>query len=381
MELNIASIIQNAKLPFIKIGIAPVKDAIPDSTTSAFTQIQAIYDSGASNSLMSETLHNTLNRNGQFPLQQSESILRLADESKMMVKGEITTYINVHGTNGNYLSFPTKVTVIKNLRRNFFIGNDILSTRVYIVTNDAIIFSKVIGKKYNMSRIKNNPNLVTVPFESVVEKEDTISLASSRREELKHNQHQDSETQSNTNSDSLLNEAKRIADEFSIDDQDKELFFKDATEKQTLEIPISNYINNNSKVQSIEMEDFKNTFTTVEQLIQLIGIDHLPSALQSKFTQCCKDNLHVFSKFQWDVGRSKSTTAFVELTTDRQITQKFYPIQPNVQSEVEEILEKMLQIGVIKESDPNERSQFVNCLLVTRRKNKKIEDPPRYSSC
>ena len=32
----------------------------------------------------------------------------------------------------------------------------------------------------------------------------------------------------------------------------------------------------------------------------------------------------------------------------------------------------MLQIGVIKESDPNERSQFVNCLLVTRRKNKKL---------
>ena len=180
MELNIASIIHNAKLPIIKIGIAPVKDAIPDSTINAFTQIQAIYDSGASNSLMSETLHNTLNRNGQFPLQQSELILRLADESKMMVKGEITTYINVHGTNGNYLSFPTKVTVIKNLRRNFFIGNDILSTRVYIVTNDAIIFSKVIGKKYNMSRIKNNPNLITVPFESVVEKEDTISLASSR---------------------------------------------------------------------------------------------------------------------------------------------------------------------------------------------------------
>merc|ERR1712015_466241 len=108
----------------------------------------------------------------------------------MTVKGEITTYINVHSTNGNSLSLPSKVTVIKNLRRNFFIGNDILSARVYIVTNDAIIFSKVIGKKYNMSRIKNNPNLVTVPFESVVEKQNTISLASFRREELKHNQQQ-----------------------------------------------------------------------------------------------------------------------------------------------------------------------------------------------
>ena len=154
-----------------------------------------------------------------------------------------------------------------------------------------------------MSRIKNNPNLVTVPFESVIEKEETISLASSSGEEVKHNKHQDYIVKDDTNSDSLLDEAKRIANEFSIDDQDKEHFFKDATEKQTLEIPISNYINNNSKVQSIEMEDFENTFTTVEQLIQLIGIDHLPTSLQSKFTQCCRDNLHVFSRFQWDVGR------------------------------------------------------------------------------
>ena len=122
MELNVASLMQNAKLPFIKIGIAPVKDTIPVGATNSFTQIQAIYDSGASNSLMSETLHNTLNGNEEFPLQQSKLILRLADESKMTVKGEITIYINVHGTNGNSLSFPTKVTVIKNLRRNFFIG-------------------------------------------------------------------------------------------------------------------------------------------------------------------------------------------------------------------------------------------------------------------
>ena len=204
MELNVATLTQSAKLPLFKIGIAPVKAAIPVGATDSFIQIQAIYDSGATNSLMSETLHNTLNRNGEFPLEQSELILRLADESKMTVKGEITTYINVHGTNGNSLSFPTKVTVIKNLRRNFFIGNDILSTRVYIVTNDAIIFSKVLGKKYNMSRIKNNPNLVTVPFESVIEKEDTISLASFRREELKHNQQQDYKVKNYINSDSLL---------------------------------------------------------------------------------------------------------------------------------------------------------------------------------
>ena len=41
MELNVATLAQRAKLPFFKIGIAPVKAAIPVGATDSFKQIQA----------------------------------------------------------------------------------------------------------------------------------------------------------------------------------------------------------------------------------------------------------------------------------------------------------------------------------------------------
>ena len=57
--------------------------------------------------------------------------------------------------------------------------------------------------------------------------------------------------------------------------------------------------------------------------------------------------------------------------TNDVITQRFYPIPQNAQKEVEEILDELEKHNVIREARLNEKSQFVNCLLITNRKSGK----------
>ena len=140
----------------------------------------------------------------------------------------------------------------------------------------------------------------------------------------------------------------------------------------TLDIPVSNYIDVNNRVQSIEMKNFEPSFNTADELFNILETSHLPSHSVSKIYECCEKYFDAFSRHDFDSGRSKSTTAFVELTTNKQVTQKFYPIPQNAQNEVDAILEQLIKNNIIREAELDEQSQFINCLLITRKKSGKI---------
>ena len=135
---------------------------------------------------------------------------------------------------------------------------------------------------------------------------------------------------------------------------------------------MSHYIENAAKIQKIDLKDFEPTFSNLEELIQLIDINHLSNESIKMFKDCCKNYYNAFAKFVWDIGHCKSTTAHVETITNKPVSQKYYLIPKNVENQVEQILDQLLKHGVIREARINEPSQFVNCLLITRRKNNKI---------
>ena len=82
----------------------------------------------------------------------------------MKVKGEISSQIEIRDDFNNSTTFIHNLLVISNLRHNILIGQDILTSRVYATTQEAIIFNKIPGKTYNTSRIKYNPNYIIVSF-------------------------------------------------------------------------------------------------------------------------------------------------------------------------------------------------------------------------
>ena len=136
----------------------------------------------------------------------------------------------------------------------------------------------------------------------------------------------------------------------------------------SFEIPISNYLKDNPRVLKIEMNDFKPYFNNLDELIKLIDMKHLTERSQKMMRECCERLYPLFSKHVWHCGKIKDE-AFVELITEKQYAQKYYPIQKSVQPQVSEILNELKTQGVIRDVEKNESCQFVNCLLVGRRKN------------
>ena len=83
---------------------------------------------------------------------------------------------------------------------------------------------------------------------------------------------------------------------------------------------------------------------------------------------CCKRLYPLFSKGVWDCGKIKDE-AYVSLYTDKQYSQKYYPIQKSVQPQVKEILDELKKQGVIRNIEKDEPCQFINCLLIGKRKD------------
>ena len=227
---------------------------------------------------MSEVLHNKLNKDNDYPLQSSNYSLSLADDGKMTVKGEIKANILINDNFENFVIFPHNILVISNIRHNLFLGNDIISTRVYATTQQAIIFNKIQGKTYNTTRIRYNPNFIIVPFlkrekmktkgelANVQENNDDIHIKNNISLEQKH----------------FRREIEDVLRNYSIDDENKEEYRQQAIKKGTLDIPVSNYIDIGNKVQSIEMKDLESTFNTVDELFNIIETNHLPLAFSNK---------------------------------------------------------------------------------------------------
>ena len=117
----------------------------------------------------------------------------------------------------------------------------------------------------------------------------------------------------------------------------------------------------------MEMNDFKPYFTSPEELIDIIDMEHLSSKSRQMMSECCRELYPLFSKHIWDCGKIKDK-AYVELNTEKQYSQKYYPIQKSVQPQVNEILNELKKQGVIRNMRKDEPCEFINCLLVGERK-------------
>ena len=88
------------------------------------------------------------------------------------------------------------------------------------------------------------------------------------------------------------------------------------------------------------MKDFDLYFRTPEELISLIDMDHLSVESKKMMKDCCRRLYQLFSKHVWDCGKIKDE-AYIELNTEKQYTQKYYPIPKSVQPQVNEILNEL----------------------------------------
>ena len=171
--------------------------------------------------------------------------------------------------------------------------------------------------------------------------------------------------------DAFKVEIERVLQDYSVSKDDKPPLKKEALKTGSIEIPISNYLKNFSKLTKIELQDFTTPFHTTDELFSLLDTNHLPLEAKQMMRNCCEDNFKAFSSFTFNIGRTQEE-ATVETTTDEQLIQKYYPISPAVHNEVEEILHDLCRLGIIRKLKTNEFSQFTNCLIVLRKSSGKL---------
>ena len=167
-------------------------------------------------------------------------------------------------------------------------------------------------------------------------------------------------------------EIENELENYEIEHSERSEILEKAMNSDTLEIPVTNYIESKTKVHSVELKDFEPSFHTLEDLLKLIKTDHLSTMASKIFKEGCKTYYDVFSKFIWDTGLAKSVSAYVEMTTNKQYTQRYYPIPIKARDEVGKILKNMLDLNIIRYSTDDDKEQFINCLMITKRKNNKI---------
>ena len=357
-------------LPFIKVTIHPT---LGDAEESEGIAAYCLADTGCSDSVISFNFFDQkLNINGRYSINPSNFVLNLAEQNNVLeVVGETKVIIKLTDEKHNSVAFMHKFLLIKNLNHNVFLGSDLLSSeKVYAKTRNEIIFNKIPGKMYNTAKIKNNDSFIVIPIAPGNPEAKYTNAHVNNIEEVTLRSRMNKNLPGKLDKKTMRfeSEMKKIFDEYEIFTEDREELLKDAVASGSFEIPISNYLRDNPRVLNFEMNDFKPYFKTPDELIKLIDMEHLSKKSRAMMEESCRRLYPLFSKHVWHCGRIKDE-AFVELNTEKQYAQKYYPIQKSVQPQVTEILNELKKQGVIRDIEKQESCQFVNCLLVGKRKN------------
>jgi hypothetical protein len=161
--------------------------------------------------------------------------------------------------------------------------------------------------------------------------------------------------------------AERInADEILTEDEKLENFYQ-FIEKGSYPIPMSTLIENSPSITEMSL---KNTtpFSDAD-FDKQFSLSHLSLDAQRYALQIFHTHKQVFSRHDYDIGCAKDIEMTIDIDETKPRIQKYVPLPHAVRSSVRQILDQMIEFGIIREC--NEASPFCSNLLVTRKKDKK----------
>ena len=168
-------------------------------------------------------------------------------------------------------------------------------------------------------------------------------------------------------------ELMKIIRAYDTDDKHKEILLQQAKKTGMVDVPISTFIENNTRMDAYELKEFEETFTDVPSMLKFVKMDHLSDKSQQDLIQCFKDNFDAFGRFVWNVrGYVKHTIANIEVTSTQTLHQKFIPIPKPLEGQVTEILNKLQEQGIIRRATSEDPLTFLHNLHVIRKSDSRI---------
>ena len=145
-----------------------------------------------------------------------------------------------------------------------------------------------------------------------------------------------------------------MMDQMSVDKSEVPAMFKTYKESGRVQIPVSKYLRQAEAVDSFQ-EETADYYDSIDDLIQVLNIQHLPSDQLMRIREFLTLHSGVFFRNEFDIGRVPNYQMKVELDKEpKNFSVKFAPVARNMREKVVNILNKYREKGIISYcSDPN----------------------------
>jgi len=173
---------------------------------------------------------------------------------------------------------------------------------------------------------------------------------------------------SNDNSTNLHCHQLEISTDEGLSEEEKEQMFLEYLETGHYTPSMTGYIANAPSVTEMSLKKIKPwTEAEFEKQFQL---DHLSHSLKGRVLEILKRHKTIFSRHEMDIGLASNIEMEIEVDNSKPRIQKYYPLPIHVREQTKEILDQMIEYGLLREC--NEPSNFLANLLVTKKKDGKI---------
>ena len=129
---------------------------------------------------------------------------------------------------------------------------------------------------------------------------------------------------------------------------------------------MSHYIDKAPSVTEMEYKNIKPL--THAEFREQFKLDHLTRNQQMQAMKVLRKHIKAFSRHEYDLGLSNSTKITIEVDETKPRIQKYVPIPHAVRTQVKQVLDQLIQFGIIREC--HEASLFCSNLLVVPKRDK-----------
>jgi len=148
----------------------------------------------------------------------------------------------------------------------------------------------------------------------------------------------------------ITNEANnldQINSDCYMEEDKKEQFFLDYLQTGSYTKSMSQLIKDAPSVT--EMKLWKTEPWKDQEFEKQFDLDHLPSQSRKYAIKFFKKHLEIFSRHEMDIGCATDVEMDIEINNSKPRIQKYYPLPLNVREGVREILDQMLEYGILRE--------------------------------
>ena len=156
-----------------------------------------------------------------------------------------------------------------------------------------------------------------------------------------------------------------IDNDSGLTEEEKEKQFLEYLESGQYTPSMTGYIENSPSITEMTLKSVRKW--NDNEFDQQFDLAHLNTYTRERVLTILSQYKDIFSKHEMDIGLASNLEMEIEVDNTKPRIQKYYPLPHAVREQTKEILDQMLEYGLLREC--NEPSNFLANLLVTKKKD------------